>query len=353
MKWDELRGHSKHVEWFRHAIARGRLTHAYVLAGPDGIGKRLFARMLAQCLFCQRHTNAELLACGECSSCKQVAAGSHPDLHEVGRKSGKSEFTIDVMLGPEENRGREGLCYDLSRLPMSADRKIAILDDATAMNDATANAFLKTLEEPQPRSLLLLIADNLDALLPTIRSRCQTIRFDPLSEADIAALLLQLEWVKERSEADTLAALSNGSLAVAAQLLDPQLRELRDAMYSQLAGNDFQPLALSEKLAAGLESIGGDSATTRRNAGWLIRFGLEFFRSAALLLSDQAQVAVIPAAATFTRRFGQRSAEDLEFVMSLFDRVAETERHIDTNIAVPRCLEVLCDDLGRLLHAKR
>ncbi len=350
MTWDNIRGHGERVEWLRRAIRRNRLSHAYVFAGPEGIGKRLFARTLAQCLFCQQHADEELLACGTCSACKQVLAGSHPDLHEVGRKSGKSEVTIDVLLGPPENRGREGLCYDLSRLPMAGDRKIAIIDDAVAMNEETANAFLKTLEEPPPKALIVLIVDNLEALLPTIRSRCQTIRFDPLSATDLTDLMLELGWVPERNEAAALAELSNGSLAVAAQLLEPALRELRDALYQELANPAFNPFSLNERLTAGLEAIGGDSANQRRNAAWLIRFGLEFFRSAAMHMSDQPSGSVIPAVVSFARRFAARSPEDCEFVISLFDRVAETERHIDMNIAVPRCLEVLCDDLGRQLR---
>jgi DNA polymerase III subunit delta' len=350
MTWDSIRGHGERVEWFRRAIRRGRLSQGYVFAGPEGIGKRLFARTLAQCLFCQKHSNEELLSCGNCSACKQVLAGTHPDLHEVGRKSGKSELTIDVFLGPPENRGHEGLCYEWSRLPMAADRKIAIVDDAGEMNDESANAFLKTLEEPQPKALIILLADNFDALLPTIRSRCQLVRFDPLSSADTAELLMQLDWVKEPAEAAALAELSGGSLAVASQLLDPALRELRDAMYEQLASSRFDSLVLSEKLTSGLETLGGDAATQRRNAIWLVRFALEFFRSAALNLSDQPQGAVILTAVTFAKRLQADSPEDHEFVISLFERVAETEKHIEMNVAVPRCLEALCDDLGRRLR---
>ena len=357
MIWDSLRGHGERVEWFRRTLRRGRLSHAYIFAGPDGVGKRLFARMLAQCLFCQRHSPEELQACGECSACKQVIAKTHADLHEVCQKKDKSEFTIDLFLGPPEKRrgpDREGLCYDLSRLPMTADRKIAIVDDAAAMNAESANAFLKTLEEPQPKALIMLIADNLDALLPTIRSRCQTVRFDPLSSRDIAELLVEQKLVSEPTEAAALAELSGGSLAVAQQLHEePVLKELRDVLYQQLASGDFHSFTLADKLTSGIEAIGGDAPTQRRNAMWLVRFGLEFFRAAALHLSDQPQGAIIPAAVAFARRFEARSTEDFEFVMSLFERVAETEQHIESNVSVPRCLEVLCEDLGRKLCPTR
>ena len=352
MIWDSIRGHGERVEWFRRTLRRGRLSHAYVFAGPNGIGKQLFARTLAQCLFCQRHSNEELLACGECSACKQVLADSHPDLHVVARKKESAEFTIDLFLGPPENRGREGLCYDLSRLPMTANRKIAIIDDATAMNPHAANAFLKTLEEPQPHALILLIADNLDALLPTIRSRCQTVRFDPLPSRDVAELLVQQEKVSDPAEAAALAELSGGSLTVAAQLVDSTLRELRDALYQQLAG-EFDSIVLAEKLNSGIEAIGGDTANQRRNTLWLVRFGLEFFRTAALHLSDRPEGTVIPDAVTFARRFDARSPEDFEFVMSLFERMAETEHHIESNVSVSRCLEILCEDLGRMLRPAR
>jgi DNA polymerase-3 subunit delta' len=352
MIWDSIRGHSDQVEWFRRTLRRGRLSHAYVFAGSDGIGKRLFAQKLAQCLFCQRHSNEELLACGECSACKQVLSGSHPDLHQVGRLKGKSELTIAVFLGDDENRGREGLCYDLSRLPMAADRKIAIIDDASAMNPETANAFLKTLEEPQSHALIILVADNLEALLPTIRSRCQTVRFDPLPARDVAELLVQQELVSDPAEAAALAELSGGSLTTAAQLIDPALRALRDTLYQQLAG-EFDSVALAEALNSGIEAISSDAPTQRRNVLWLVRFGLEFFRTAALHMSDRPEGAVIPAAMTFARRFETRTPEDFEFVTSLFERVAETEYHIDSNVAVSRCVDVLCEDLGRKLRPTR
>ncbi len=353
MIWDSIRGHGERVEWFRRTIRRGRLSHAYVFAGPGGIGKRMFARTLAQCMFCQRHSNEELLACGECSGCKQIARRSHPDLHEIGRESAKSSLVrIDQICGDSDHRGKAGLCFDMSRLPMVADRKIAIIDYAEDMNGSAANSFLKTLEEPQARALLILIASNPEELQPTIRSRCQTIWFEPLSSHDIAELLVQQELVVDPTEAAALAELSGGSLEVATQLIDPALRELRDTLYQQLAG-EFDSIVLAEKLNSGIEAIGGDAGTQRRNVLWLIRFGLEFFRTATLHLSDRPEGAVIPAAVAFARRFDTRSPEDFEFVMSLFERMAETEHHIESNVSVPRCVEVLCEDLGHKLRPAR
>ncbi|MCA9081573.1 MAG: hypothetical protein KDA58_13500, partial [Planctomycetaceae bacterium] len=171
MIWDRLKGHQTQVEMFRRAIDRQRLAHAYLLVGSHGIGKRLFVHLLAQCLFCDQHAEEELLACGRCSGCKQVLAGTHPDLLEVGCPKGKKELPIELLVGPPERRGREGLCHDLALRPMSASRRIALINDAELMNEASANALLKTLEEPPRDSLIFLTTPDTEPILPTIRSR--------------------------------------------------------------------------------------------------------------------------------------------------------------------------------------
>lgn len=168
---------SRAIEMFRRAAARGRLAHAYLLIGPAGCGKEEFARLFAQAMLCRRTGETELAACGECPGCKQVLAGMHPDLLTVGLPEGKSELPIDLFVGSAERRGKEGLCYEFSLKPMMAGRRIAIISDADAMNEASANALLKTLEEPPEQSILILMAEEMERLLTTIKSRCQIVYF--------------------------------------------------------------------------------------------------------------------------------------------------------------------------------
>ena len=168
---------SRVIEMFRRAAARGRLAHAYLLIGPEGCGKEEFAKLFAQAMLCRRSSDAELDACGECVGCKQVLAGTHPDLLSVGLPEGKSELPIDVFVGSPERRGKEGLCYEFSLKPMMAGRRLAIISDADAMNEASANALLKTLEEPPDQSILILMAEEMERLLTTIKSRCQIVYF--------------------------------------------------------------------------------------------------------------------------------------------------------------------------------
>ncbi len=98
MIWEKIRAHDQQREMFRRAMRRRRLSHAYLFFGPEGVGKKLFARALAQCLFCSRFDDAELEACGECSACRQMAAGTHSELLEVGCPEGKSELQPEKGL---------------------------------------------------------------------------------------------------------------------------------------------------------------------------------------------------------------------------------------------------------------
>ncbi|MEX0716220.1 MAG: DNA polymerase III subunit delta' [Planctomycetaceae bacterium] len=349
MIWENIRGHADRVAMFRRSLARGRMSHAYLFTGPAGCGKRLFAKTLAQCLFCERFADSELSACGECSGCRMMRAGTHPDFHVVSRLRDKKELLIAQFIGEDDSRGRQGLCHDLSLRPMASDRRFAVIDDADHMRMEAANALLKTLEEPPERAVIVLVAENVDALLPTIRSRCQLVRFAPLADADAAELLLELEWVTDREEARSIAALCEGSLAMAEQLLEPALRRLREMLTQGLAAREVDGVRLAAQANAGIEEIGGDKALHRRNAGWLTRFCLEFYRRAARELAGSG--GATGPAAEFASRLDASRPETLERVLEMFDRVAEAERQLDRAAPPALCLESLFHDLDRLHHA--
>ena len=121
-----------------------------------------------------------MTACDRCPACAQVEAGTHPDALYLRTAEGKHELSVDDM--------RE-FCAQMSRKPTRGKRKIGIVEDADDFNASSSNSFLKTLEEPPPGALLLLVASDIGRQLPTILSRCQVVRFAPLSDADVAAIL--------------------------------------------------------------------------------------------------------------------------------------------------------------------
>ena len=347
MIWHALRGHTRQIEMFRRAVQRDRLAHAFLLVGPPGIGKRTFARLVAQCLFCTSRTPDQLDACGTCPSCKQVVAGSHPDLLIVERPDGKQELPIDLLIGPPERRGREGLCHDLALRPMTASRRVAIIDDAHTMNDASANALLKTLEEPPAGAILFLTAPESESILPTIRSRCQPILFSPLSPEDITELLLEQGIETDRTQATAIAALCEGSLETAAQLQSPELRAIRASVYRQLAQADFDSLGATKQFLATLEEQGKDPATQRKAALWLVRFAADFYRrllGAGFHSSPEESVSI---EATL-RRYASNDAAALDRWSLMLDRCLETETQLLESMPVPLCLDSFCHDLGRI-----
>jgi DNA polymerase III subunit delta' len=349
MIWDRVRGHQTQVEMFRQSIRAGRFSQAYLLLGLEGIGKRLFVKTLAQCLFCQKFPDEALDACGTCSACRQMEAGSHPDLIEVGCPEGKSIFPIEVIAGSKERRGREGLCYDITLRPMAAARRIALIDDAHRMNAESANALLKTLEEPPSYATLFLLAPQAESLLPTIQSRCQAVRFSPLSDSNLADLLLEQNCLADRTEAESVAALSEGSLTVAKQLLNPEVRRLREALFNGLANPKFHPLELSKTLLEGIDEIGGDTHEKRQTAGWLVRFAIEFFRRAMLSLAGPVGAAVSQVS-RFAERLDPNLCDDIEKVTACLDRCVLAERQIQRNAPAQMVFECLFADLARAIE---
>lgn len=340
MMWNQLKGHQTQIDLFRRAVESGRLSQAYLLSGPGGIGKHLFARGLAAGLFCDQPPGV-LDACGQCPSCRQVQADTHPDLLQVGCPEGKSEIPIELLAGSREKRGREGLCYELSLRPSIADRRIAIINDVEKLNVASANTLLKTLEEPPAQAMFLLIVNQPEALLPTIRSRCQMVRFPPLSRADIAALLLEHDVVQESSEADAIAELAGGSMEAAGQLADATVRELH-AVARDLVVSDrlARPMQAASEIVTAIEATSSDTQTQRDNAVWFLRF-----------VGNELQAALRRSAMGDATGVGQVQAEGLEgtdILGAMLERVLDAEEHLRQRMQLALCFESFLDDLRRI-----
>lgn len=341
--WHSLKGHQEQRALFARSLERGRLSHAYVLTGPDGIGKSRFARLLAQSIFCREHAPDQIDACGECRACRAFVAGNWPDFTEIGLPTGKTEIPIALILGDSDKRGREGLCFELSMAPQASERRVAVINDAHRMNQEGANALLKTLEEPPSHALILLVCDNPDSLLPTIRSRCQVIRFFPLADADVSDLLLSEQLVETPEEATQVAAMAEGSMTLAQQLLNPDLRSLRNLVSEHLEHLDqMKPLEISRHVCEQLEKISSGTEDQRRNARWLLRFiaGVVNDRLRRLASGDFSD--------PLLQRFGVRSGVDL--LAPLLDRLIVAGHQIESNSPVRLVLETMFDDIARQLR---
>ncbi len=207
-----LIGQEHATRFLTAAITNGQPSHAYLFHGPRGCGKYEAALKFAAALCCEND------GCGECPSCLKAARVVHPDIDVIAPVG--SFITVDQVR--EINR-------NLNLRPHESRARVFIIEGATRFNAESANAFLKSLEEPPPFVFFLLLADRLDKLLPTIVSRCQTVRFGPVPAADIEAYLID-NYPISPVVAQAYARASRGNLSLAKALsADPALQARRDS----------------------------------------------------------------------------------------------------------------------------
>ncbi len=301
MLWSDLLGHQPQREWFRTAITSGRLATSFLFVGPESIGKRTFARLLAKSLLCRRTAEASLEFCGACEDCAQVDASTHPDLIQICKPADKAFIPIELLIGERDKRMREGLCHDINLRPYSGTRKVAILDDADYLNVEGANSLLKTLEEPPPDSVLILVGSSLQRQLPTIRSRCQAIIFRPLSRDHLQTLIERHGLADNPQRAGEIAALSGGSLAEASLLADPEMAEFRGELLEMLSAERMMFGNLSKSCGGVIDAAGKDGRAKRERAKLLLRVCAGFYRLLALRLSGAEDRCEIDLAAAVDR----------------------------------------------------
>ena len=283
MKLADVVGHDAAVARLRQAAADGRPASAYLLLGPPGVGKRTLADAFAARLLCESPAAGD--ACGTCRHCTRLAAGTHPDLHLVLRDEDRRDIRIE--------QARE-LTRWLMLRPLMASRKVAIIDGAECLNEHGQNALLKTLEEPPGQAVLLLTAPAPGLVLPTVRSRCQLVRLNPLPAAAVATVLERRG--STRAEAEALAAEADGSPGRALALADDaQARPralLLDALaeLGTLAAADLSALAQSLKSGA-LEALGAAVAWYRDVLGMALGVDAAPRRNPQRALAVQAAAA--------------------------------------------------------------
>ncbi|MBN1787578.1 MAG: DNA polymerase III subunit delta' [Sedimentisphaerales bacterium] len=233
MNLSEIFCQDKAVNSLQRAYACGRLPHAYIFAGADGVGKFCTAGTWSKLLLCYSPIIKDNFAdsCGKCESCRCFEGDSHPDFHHIykelikfvkdaqKRKRQPVDLPIDVI--------REFLIDKVQTKPALSAAKVFIVSEAEKLNAASQNALLKVLEEPPAASFIILLCTKLDNLLPTTRSRCQIVRFGPLDEEKIIAHLVQAGINK--NEAKFWARFTGGSIGQAQMLsaIEPSFYEIK------------------------------------------------------------------------------------------------------------------------------
>jgi DNA polymerase-3 subunit delta' len=341
--WRGVRGHDRIVAELRGALSGGRLPHAFLFVGPSGVGKHTVARALAQALLCERHDGSAPDPCGACAACKQVEAHTHPDLIEINRPPDRHELPIQTI---------RDLVHDLALKPMRGGRRVAIVDDADDLSEEAANAFLKTLEEPPSGSVLILVGTTPEAQLDTILSRCRVVRFGPLADEDVAAILMDKGAAEDVESALALARHGEGSVRRALGLAGTDLERFRRKLVDALAApRPFDPSEMAQEIEAFAREAGKDSAAHRERASVIVGELARFFRGvlheAAGLSAPSPDAADRRAAAALARRL------EPDDVFLLAERCLDADVQIRRRAYLPLILEALTSDLCRLIHERR
>jgi DNA polymerase-3 subunit delta' len=226
MSFKDIYGHEKQISVLQTATARNRVPHAYLFYGTEGVGKRTVAEIFSKAINCRNNTTD---SCDECPSCVKIDRGNHPDVVMI-RAEGQFIKIKEIRELQEQMKFR----------PLEGRKRIFIIDDADRMNIVSANALLKTLEEPSASNILILITARPHQLPMTILSRCQHVRFNPLQRETIAAYLQKK--VSLDSQASFLISLSSGgSIGRALTFHDDSYLTTRNAVFtimSKLRMND-------------------------------------------------------------------------------------------------------------------
>lgn len=348
MSWQGIVGHDDVVEQFRRRLAAGRVTGTFLFVGPAGIGKRTFALKLAQALFCQGGTSESLDPCGVCEDCRLSLAGNHPDLIRVSKPAEQNILPLALFIGSEERLHREGLIHDIGLKPYQGGRRVAIIDDADFLTDISANSLLKTLEEPPPKSVMILLGTSPDRQLQTIRSRSQVIRFQPLPSEELAPLILAQKLANDEAAAMRLAAASGGSLEAARRWAEPAWAEFRRLLFEALSTREWEGARIAKLLLAFADDAGKEAPARRERLRGAIGLTVEYFRQVARILvgGPTAEDPELQQAAEQTVR---RQPLDAEVCAAVIERCLAAIDHIDRNVHPTTLCDSLGDDVERLL----
>ena len=321
--WENILGQREPKRRLRRLLETDRLPHALLFSGPEGVGKRRTAEALAAALLCSSPAAGQ--PCGTCESCRAFSRGIHPDFFFVVPEAvGKGARSIRI-------EAMRALGSALARPPELAPRQVALIDDAQRMNEAAANSFLKTLEEPTGDVVFLLVTGMRAALLDTVVSRCLEIPFGPLALPELFEVLHRHG--VEAEEAAALAALADGSAGRALALhAEGALRRREEAVSLLARLPQIPPLSL---WAEGKKW----GALSREEAGeWLrslrltLRDVLALYGGAAPLYSVGLEAPVAEIAARFSEAR----------VFSMLADVKEAERRLlSSNVNIRLLVEAL------------
>lgn len=328
-KFSDILGQGAITAHLRQAMRHGSVSHAYILNGEKGSGRRMLAETFAAALQCT--SKDEEKPCGHCASCRKADSRNHPDIITVAHRP-KSSSDKQTALGVDDIRAMRS---DVMIKPYSSEHKVYIVPGAESMTVQAQNALLKTLEEPPAYAVILLIADGLENFLPTVRSRCITLPVKPVPEEQIRQFLTVKHSV-EKEKADMCARFARGNVGRALELAESEefgaWKEKTISLFRNLPRTD------AAGIAEAVHSIGEEGQTglfmdfirswcrdvifcavTGQAQGLIFTEEVQYIKEAAVYLSDEAAQRITEAVDRADRRLSFRVNTEVTLEMMLLE----------------------------------
>lgn len=309
---------------FKTAVRQKKISHAYIIEGEKGSGKKMLAEAFAKILQCEQKKENQEEACGICTSCKQMENKNHPDVVWVPHEKPNVISVKEV---------REQMVNTIDVMPYKGPYKIYIVDEAEKMNIAAQNAVLKTIEEPPPYGIILLLTTNRGVFLPTILSRCILLTVKPVPNQQIRQYLME-HWSIEEKTADFCVDISMGNIGKAVDAaLSEEFTKIRQFARSVLPYiHELEPYEIAEKVK--------QLKNEKENVQDFLDMMFMWFRDLLVLKTcDQQNLLIFKEDYLFLKK--QSKNISYERLNEAFGDIEQTRTRLRANVNFDSSLEVL------------
>ncbi len=314
-------GRADVVAHMQNAIRADKISHAYILSGERGSGKRLLSSIFAMTLQCKEQG---IEPCGRCASCKKALSENHPDIIYVSHEKAGT-VSVDEI--------RDQVVNDVTIRPYESRYKIYIIEDASKMTPQAQNALLKTLEEPPAYAVILLLADNVDSLLPTILSRCVMLRLAPVSDREIKEFLMYQMHVPDY-QAEIEATFAQGNIGKAKLIAEnSDFLEMVESAIRQLKRSRVMEI---REMVDAIKGLSGE----KQNARDYLNIYTMWFRDVLMFKATKEIDSLIfkEEVSAIRQRAGESSYEGIQKIL---DAILQADNRLRANVNFDLTMELL------------